>query len=117
MDLYRLAWCSCAPNVAWLSGRTVRGVKKRDSNFRMIVDDQSCGSDAFETGLLSIWVFPKIGVPQNGWFMMENPIKVDALGVPLFLETPISFGSFCFFFHSSPFHSRIRSLELLNFEH
>ena len=22
--------------------------------------------------------------------MMENPIKVDALGVPLFLETPIS---------------------------
>ena len=21
------------------------------------------------------WVFPKIGVPQNGWFRMENPIK------------------------------------------
>ena len=21
-----------------------------------------------------IWVFPKIGVPQNGWFIMENPI-------------------------------------------
>ena len=20
------------------------------------------------------WVFPKIGVPQNGWFLMENPI-------------------------------------------
>ena len=34
-----------------------------------------------------IWVFPKIGVPQNG-FIMENPIKMDDLGVPLFSETP-----------------------------
>ena len=27
-----------------------------------------------------IWVFPKIGVPQNGWFIMENSIKMDDLG-------------------------------------
>ena len=37
-----------------------------------------------------IWVIPKIGVPQNGWFITENPMKMDDLGIPVFLETPIS---------------------------
>ena len=31
-----------------------------------------------------------MGVPQNGWFIRENPIEMDDLGVPLF--TPLRVG-------------------------
>ncbi len=37
-----------------------------------------------------MWVFPKIGVPQNGWFILESPMnKWMIWGVPPFLETPM----------------------------
>ena len=44
-----------------------------------------------------IWVFPKIGgkPPKLDGFTMEYPIKMDDLGVALFLETPISLWEGC----------------------
>ena len=43
---------------------------------------------------VEIWMFPKIGVgtPKCMVKIMEHPIKIDDLGVPLFLETPICCG-------------------------
>ena len=47
----------------------------------------SCAEGAVLKETMTTWVFPKIVVPQNGWFIMETLIKMDGLGVLLFLET------------------------------
>ena len=40
------------------------------------------------TPIFTMWVFPKIGVPQNWWFIMEIPIKMDDLGYHHFRKHP-----------------------------
>ena len=61
-----------------------RGSKKPVARFFSVDRDWGCmhgfmvrSGCGFEN---LFWVFPRIGVPQNGWFKMENPIKMDDLG-------------------------------------
>ncbi len=53
-----------------------------------------------------MWVFPKIGVPQNGWFIRENPIKMDELGG----NTPYQL-NFADFLRDGTFHMKFRCSE------
>ena len=58
--------------------------------------------------------FPKIGVPQNGWFILENLIEMDDLEIPLFLETPKSlFFSGCKVGHEVGYNIRFEELVLV----
>ena len=46
-----------------------------------------------------IWGFPDMGVPQIGRFIVENPINMDDLEVPLFQESPI-YPTYGVYYHS-----------------
>ena len=95
----RSSWSStmCCLRV-WVAIHFVHGRMRRlreqlsfFAGFRLNINSKTFSSWKASRNIQSIISrsqFPKIGVPQNGWFIMEIPIKMDDLGYHYFRKHP-----------------------------
>ena len=74
----------------WPSGGILLKKQQQSAILTRSFDEHEAVENPVENDKSSTYgCFRKIGVPQNAWFTKESPIKLDDLGVPLFLETPL----------------------------
>ena len=57
-----------------------------------------------------------MGVPQNRWIIKEHPIKMDDLGVPLFMEPPICTLGYAQHFFAAGFYTKAIHIAVVGFE-
>ena len=50
--------------------------------------ETSAASLALARHMATVWRFPQMGILRNGWFTLDNPIKMDDLGYPNLSKPP-----------------------------
>ena len=97
------------PSIRWKE-HSARCQDRLQSLYESLRPTRESSNKRNKSLLLLIWWFPKMVVPQNGWFLVENPTKIDDLGVPLWLRKP-PFGSF---WEPNPLGSAVQPFQLFS---
>ena len=87
MEAWRSADCSSNSLTAWvcLVINAIVVIIINNNNGDNL--DYQCYHCKIMVIIVNMRVSRKKGVPQNGWIIMRNHIKMDDLGVPPFMET------------------------------